>query len=59
MVIVRRWIVVSLHRRKWDMSSGGDNVEDLRGVPWAGKQARLLRGGPMKIIKESHDGGTQ
>ncbi|KAH3827154.1 hypothetical protein DPMN_129083 [Dreissena polymorpha] len=59
MVTVRRWIVVSLHRRKWDGSSGGCNVEDGRVDPWADIQARISRDCSLKVMEVSQDGGTQ
>ncbi|KAH3848743.1 hypothetical protein DPMN_091123 [Dreissena polymorpha] len=51
--------MVSLHRRKRDGESGGGSVEDGRCGPWAEIQARITRGGPMKIMEVSKNGGSQ
>ncbi|KAH3888165.1 hypothetical protein DPMN_012193 [Dreissena polymorpha] len=56
MVIVRWWIVVSLHRRKRNRISGGGSVEDGRCGPWA----QDFEGGEhSKIMEVAQDGGSQ
>ncbi|KAH3752734.1 hypothetical protein DPMN_187360 [Dreissena polymorpha] len=46
MVVVRWWIVVSLHRRKRDGGSGGGSVEDGWSGPWPDIQTGISKGWP-------------
>ncbi|KAH3708887.1 hypothetical protein DPMN_068346 [Dreissena polymorpha] len=59
MVIVRRWIVISLHRRKRDGSSGDGSVEDWRADRGQRYNPGFRGVGPIKIMEVSQDGDTQ